>query len=228
MFRRFLIPSKSPLVVLTLVLFLARGTRAQHLDVNANNASDVWELIYNAQNCDPKADPDGDGVPNELEALAGTNPFDARSVPRIGVFSVTTNAVRATIAGALGKRYELQASSGAFGNAPSNWVTEASLVARTNPMVMLTAPADANARFFRVMISDVDSDGDGLNDWEEYQLGTDPFSAVSKSVLGANGKPLNDYQYAISFLKLKPTAPANDRRARGLSGGHSDRHRVDG
>ena len=44
--------------------------------------------------------------------------------------------------GALGKRYELQACEAVCGAMGTNWIAEASLVARTNPLVTLTAPAD--------------------------------------------------------------------------------------
>src|SRR5215467_1633635 len=69
------------------------------LDLNGNGISDVWELVYNVEISNPDLDSDGDGVSDRMEAIAGTNPYDARSVPRIASFAVTTNGVRATMEG---------------------------------------------------------------------------------------------------------------------------------
>ena len=41
---------------------------------------------------------------------------------------------------------------------------------------------------------------DGLTDWEEYQLGLDPFSGASNNQLDGNGQPLGDYAFAAGRL----------------------------
>jgi hypothetical protein len=48
----------------------------------------------------------------------------------------------------------------------TNRILETSVVARSGTNVTLTAPTNSTAKFYRVSISDVDSDGDGMNDWE--------------------------------------------------------------
>src|SRR3989442_7627 len=48
--------------------------------------------------------------------------------------------------------------------------------------------------------SDADTDGDGLNDWEEYQLGLDPTNPSSNGQIDKNGQPLNDYAYVTGKL----------------------------
>ncbi|HEX4263551.1 MAG TPA: DUF1800 family protein [Verrucomicrobiae bacterium] len=194
-------------ILLIVTLFAAISSRAQILDQNANGMSDVWEIANNAEGVDPDADSDGDGVPNRLEAIAGTNPFDARSVPRILPITVSSNGVRVTMNGALGKRYELQACEAVCGSMGTNWFTETSLIARTDTLVVLNAPANLSMKFFRVSISDVDTDGDGLSDWEEYQLGTDPFSANSNGKTDSSGHALGDLAYARQML-----APAMSRQ----------------
>src|SRR5881397_2300553 len=71
-------------VVLSLVvLFSPSAVRAQKIDLNGNGMSDVWELLFGAAGLAPSADADGDGVSNALESLAGTDPFDSNSVPRL-------------------------------------------------------------------------------------------------------------------------------------------------
>jgi hypothetical protein len=99
---------------------------------------------------------------------------------------------------ALGKQYQLQSIQGL--NNLSNWVTETSTVARTGTVVTLSAPASVAAKFFRIAISDVDSDGDGVNDWEEYKLSLNPTNALSNGQLDRNGQPMTDYAYATNKL----------------------------
>ncbi|MCL4787429.1 MAG: DUF1800 family protein [Verrucomicrobia bacterium] len=197
-------PSRAQVLLSCLLAFAVHHAGAQRLDLNGNGISDIWELNHATANLDPDADVDEDGLASRIEAVAGTNPFDSRSVPRITQFLLTTNGVLASMAGALGKRYDLQATEQLCGSAATNWYTVASMVARTNTMVTLGAAGDQPSRFFRMVVSDVDTDGDGLNDWEEYQLGLDPFSAASTANLDAEGKPLGDYAYAVKWLEASP------------------------
>jgi hypothetical protein len=189
----------------TCFLALLLIARAQPPALNSGGMSAIWELLYGAQGVDPDADPDGDGVPNRLEAIAGTDPFNAQSLPRISQITVSSNGVHVNFAGALGKKYELQASA-TLGDVASNWVTVTSLVARTNPNVTLDGVADQPMKFFRVVVSDVDTDGDGLTDWEEYQLGLDPLNAYSNGHVDGQGQPLNDYQYVMGRLATENLA----------------------
>ena len=53
------------------------------IDLNTNGMSDVWEQLYGASGLSPNGDADGDGYSNLKEALAGSNPFDANSIPKI-------------------------------------------------------------------------------------------------------------------------------------------------
>jgi len=184
----------------------ALGAGAVGLDLSHGGISAVWEARYGLTAYDPEADPDGDGVPNRMEAIAGSDPLDPASAPRIGQIAVTSRGVQAVSAGALGKFYQLQASEVLGGQVSTNWVAVASLVARTNPVVTLEAPADFSSRFFRLVIADVDTDGDGLTDWEEYQLGLDPFSAYSNGQRDKNGQPLTDWQYVTGRLASQSLA----------------------
>jgi hypothetical protein len=192
-------------VWLAFTLSLTQFVHAQVTAVSGNTISPVWESLYGAQGVDPNADPDGDGLSNRQEAIAGTDPFNAGSAPRMSMFVITNKTARMRILGAVGKLYELQGSDIVCGTGSNNtWVTETSLIARSNPIVTLTASANLPMKFFRVRISDVDTDGDGLTDWEEYQLGLDPLNAFSNGQKDANGRPLNDYEYAMRQLNLQP------------------------
>jgi hypothetical protein len=168
------------------------------LDVNSNGISDVWEQLHGAVGIDPNLDSDGDGFPNALEALAGTDPFDPHSYPKISGVSISGTNFVMNMPAAPGKLYQLQSSL--LNNAPLTWSNETSVLAQSG-ITNITFPAPANVigKFFRVLIADVES-GDGLNDWEKYQLGLDPANPYSNGHLDTNGQPIADYQYSISMM----------------------------
>ncbi len=181
-----------------LLYFGLGGASARMLDSNGNGMSDVWEWLYNMYGADPNADPDGDGASNLQEALAGTNPLDSNSFPHITVASHAATNFSVTMKCVLGKQYQLQSATG-FGGT-NIWTVETNVVARSGTSITLTATATATSKFYRVAISDVDSDGDGLTDWEEYQLGLDPMNAMSNGQLDGNGNPMTDYQFAAAMM----------------------------
>ncbi|MEY2465861.1 MAG: hypothetical protein QOD03_382, partial [Verrucomicrobiota bacterium] len=185
--------------VFTILLACGSQLFAQKVDLNGNGMSDVWENLFDAIAINPNLDSDGDGVANSLESIAGTNPFDANSLPRIPFVGVVGTNVSITMASVLGKFYQSQSLT----NLGGNWVNETNLVVRAGTNVTLNSSVNVSAKFFRVAISDVDTDGDGLNDWEEYQLGLDPLSPASSGQLDANGQPLGDLAYVTAKLGLQ-------------------------
>lgn len=181
------------------LLFLVSTSRVlATLDANTNGMSDVWEQMHGGMGMDPNADPDGDGFPNILESIAGTDPHNAKSYPEVSGVTMSGTNLMMTTPCLPGKLYQLQ-SHGMGGS--TGWTNETSVLAQpgmTN--VSFPAPANLSGKFFRVVISDVDSDGDGLNDWEEYQLGLDPKDAFSNGHLDGNGQLISDYQFALSGM----------------------------
>src|SRR6185437_6001653 len=96
------------------------------------------------------------------------------------------------------KLYQLQSCRLTY--APLIWSNETSVLAQPgNTNVTFPAPANLSGKFFRVVIADVES-GDGLNDWEKYQLGLDPANAYSNGHLDTNGQAIADYQYSASLI----------------------------
>ena len=178
----------------------AASLHAQKIDVNGNGMSDVWEWVFGNGNLDPAADADGDGMSNLRESIAGTNPFDSNSVPKISFAVRSGTNFSVTMPSALGKQYQLQSVPGLDSGSLSNWTIEATLVARTGLVATLSAPASLSAKFFRISISDVDTHTNGMNDWEEYQLGLDPTKKASNGQLDGNGQPMTDYAYATNKL----------------------------
>src|SRR6185503_10842242 len=130
-------------------------------------------------------------------------------------YQLTPEGFQIRIASVLGKRYQVETADGPFAGTTTRWTAGPGVVARTTPLVTLTAPAAGEFKLFRLVVSDVDSDEDGLSDWEEYQLGLDPESATSNGQRDGNGQPLNDYRYLTTRLAgqtlanlLAPTSPA--------------------
>jgi hypothetical protein len=98
------------LAALLVVLTAPGRAHAQKIDLNGNGMSDIWELIYGASGLASSSDADGDGVSNGLESIAGTNPFDSNSVPRISAITQSSTNFTVSMACAWGKQYELQSA----------------------------------------------------------------------------------------------------------------------
>ncbi len=161
-------PSLRPLCLLVLGLSAASlATPADAaLDQNANQLSDVWETLYAAQGLPAALDADGDGFSTAAEALAGTDPHSALSHPVLEI-SEPTAGPRLLWPGVAGKRYTLLTSDSL---APGGWTAAASLTGNGRD-VAVEVNASASRQFFQLEATDIDTDGDGLNDWEEATLG---------------------------------------------------------
>ena len=197
-------PTRPPLLVSLRVFAIAAFAftsvigRAQMIDLNNNGVSDVWEWSYNAYGINPQIDSDGDGFVNWQEAIAGTDPFDSSSYPRISVVSNSPGGFSLTVPSAAGKVYTLESVTNLGG---TNWILETNVEAQSGPSMTLTVPESVNAKFYRVSISDTNSDGTGLmNDWEKYQLGLNPTNALSNGRQDSFGIAMSDYAYATNLL----------------------------
>jgi hypothetical protein len=138
------------------------------LDLDGDQQSDVWEMVFGAAALPPGADQDGDGWSNAAESTAGTNPFAGGSHPSSEmVFNPGPPRLEwSTVAG---KQYTVL-----------SWISPASMVplgeaeAGTGGVMDFVLPNLIGREFFRLMIEDADTDLDGVNDWEELVLGFDP------------------------------------------------------
>ena len=196
--RRNCIFCRALIAVFVLALLGTFDLLAQMVDLNGNGMSDIWEWVYSATNISPNVDSDGDGFLNLQEATAGMNPFDSNSYPRIPIMLYSPTNFSVVLPGALGKLYQLQSTTN-FDN--PNWVVETNLEARSGTNVTLTTPTTSVMKFYRIAISDVNSDGSGsMNDWEKYWLGLDPNNPMSNGTLDGNGNQMTDYQYVTGRL----------------------------
>ena len=145
-------------------------------------------------NFDLQTDPDGDGWTNEQEATAGTDPFDANPpngmvrpqalrIPAVYLTSqngdpptlVSPEAETITWQSVAGKQYTLQFCADLM----PNWLPVGAPMIGTGDIMSRTmqlTQSDGSIPpklFWRISVSDIDSDGDGLTDAEEAKLGTD-------------------------------------------------------
>ncbi len=161
--------SSSLVSLVAALIFFA--PRAGALDSNGNGMSDVWEMIFGAQNLLPNVDTDGDGFTNTQEALAGTDPFDAKSHPTLSFAFAGTNSTQANWNSVIGKLYTVQSSSDL-----AAWQTEQAIVGNGQAESFLKSLAGRTQLFLRSLTSDQASENPSLSTWEKRVLG---FSATS-------------------------------------------------
>ncbi len=142
------------------------------VDTNGNGISDVYESLYtgSVSGVNPSGDDDADGMSNEDEAAAGTNMRSNVDVLKFTTVVQGVNTVQGTWPTVLGKVYQMQASTNLIGV----WINEGAATSGTGGQVSATCPATASRMFMRVQVKDLDTDGDGVTNWEELQAGTNP------------------------------------------------------
>ncbi len=187
--ERFQRGKVTALIRATGALFVAAGVFglpckvSATVDLNGNGFGDVWEEKYDVAGLAPDGDEDGDGVTNADESRAGTDPRDSRSSLVISEMTVAGGIVTMRWRTQPGKSYRVFAATNL---ALADWEpVSVSRTAEGESMeeVLSELSLGDGGRFFRVVVTDVDSDGDGIPDWDERQLpGFDPMVAQSAQV----------------------------------------------
>jgi len=204
----------NPLVAGLRPLF-ANGATSAGADFNQNGLPDAWEARFNAAGLSLNADSDGDGASNAREAVWGTDPLDARS--RIGL-SMQRSGNDAVLSWTRSpwKRQRIYRSS----NLSSwQWLSLPSSPSGDNDTARVAGQfAAAQSAFFSVETKDRDSDGDGVSDWDELFVGSDPYlrdSARSSSLTldsegNVTGSVSGDYaSFVEHFKNALPGGAAN-------------------
>ncbi len=172
----------------------------------------AWLYLHglNAAELLPGDDPDGDGWSNLEESLAGTDPRDAADALRVWISHAGEDSLAFTVSTKPGKAYQLQWSDSPAG---PHWTDEGGLVAADTTTLVLNAGlgSGSSPRFYRVRVQDQDSDADGVSDWAERHLGTDPEQAFSAN--NASGGTASDGDTLRSLLSLSFEAVAGEEEA---------------
>lgn len=167
--------SSNPLLITSKPEF-AGQTWPSGPDLDVNGLPDTWEIRYRAFGLPPDGDADGDGASNAQEAKWGTDPFDGNSRMAVGLAAQTNDVVVAW-------PYQSAKDQRLFTSTTlSNWTqfTGASWLSGATAFTVFTNRLTAtNREFYRVSTDDRDSDGDGVADWAERVLGSDPLRSHS-------------------------------------------------
>ena len=166
--------AKAVLSILVAALVPCGIASAAFIDENGNGISDIWELKNGVSGLNPNDDNDSDGALNWQEGVAGTNPQDANSRPPTPAVAVVSGAVTLTWKSVAGKAYRVQTSA-TLANGASWSNLGAVMLSDGSDLTASFGTGSSVKEFFRLVVTDFDSDGDGVNDWEERQLGFDPF-----------------------------------------------------
>ena len=159
----------------------------------ADGMDDVWQAIYNGWGLSPTGDLDNDGCSNLVEAVAGTDPRNAADCHRVGNVAMVGTEVVFYFEAEAGKKYRVLSSSGLGGTFTTvenlstiNNVVQSPGVQQYIPAVdgagySLSVTKAGASKFYKLEVSDADSDGDGLSDWEEREAGLNPYLADSNA-----------------------------------------------
>jgi hypothetical protein len=123
-------------------------------DANNNGIPDAWEVQYfggtATANGAASFDADGDGMTNQEEYLAGTNPIDSASKLQLVISSVTPSGATLQFQTATGRLYTVEYSDTL---APGSWSI---LAPANNPgtggQLEMTDPNMPAKRFYRLSV----------------------------------------------------------------------------
>jgi hypothetical protein len=172
---------------------------------------DVWQMLYNGWGLVATDDTDNDGCSNVIESIAGTDPRKAGDCLKIGNTVVSAGSVVFTFDAEKGKKYRVISAD--LPSAPSgDWQPVAGsekVPAADNPgeTIVVTKPSGAK-KFYKLEVTDQDQDGDGISDWAEGKLGSDPTQATSTS--NASGGAASDADTLASLMSITVTPGVAD------------------
>lgn len=168
------------------------------IDRDTNQLSDVWQLKFSTGLLDPDLDADGDGLTNRQESILATNPFDPSSRFNPPVDFSNPGSVSASWNGETGKRYIFETSTDL-----TTWTAALTLYGSGASLAASTGTGGAPRFFVRVKADDIDTDGDGLSDWEEHVVGFNPLRIFSEG-LGSNpGTPTTNNPRITDFERVR-------------------------
>jgi hypothetical protein len=168
---------------------------------------DVWQSVFNGWGLVPSADEDNDGCSNLVESLAGSDPRNPSDCFTIGNMVIGGTNIIFNFDAQKGKRYQVwQSDSPAGGSSGAGWIAvpgaEKVATIEGSDTIIFAKPSNAR-KFYRLEATDVDADGDGISDWSEYKVGSNPNAATSAD--NASGGTASDLDTLKSLLSLTAT-----------------------
>ncbi|MBP9900080.1 MAG: DUF1800 family protein [Verrucomicrobia bacterium] len=204
--------SSNPLLI-TSKPELAGQTWPTGPDLDGNGLPDAWEVRFRAFGLSPNTDADGDGASNAQEAKWGTDPLDANSKIAL-TFTRQSQDAFVSWPQQAAKDQRLFSSTTLtnwtqFGGV--TWLSSGTVFA-----VLTNRMAQSNQEFYRVTTDDKDTDGDGVKDWAEAVLGSDPLRASSlhaampiiNSTGAVTGSVFGDYAAFVEQMRGGPSGGA--------------------
>ncbi len=169
----------------------------------ADELDDVWQSVFNGWGLNKDGDEDNDGNSNLIESIAGTDPRLAGDCHRVGNMIISGGAVVFTFNAEVGKRYRVLSDTSPTGefttveNLVTPLVGDAFVASSNNVSQAISVSKTASdSKFYRLEVSDVDSDGDGVSDWAESMAGLNAQSADT------NGDGVSDFDQLTSDLSV--------------------------
>ncbi len=185
---------------ISLLAALLASAASATIDRDGDGISDLWSDRYPLAGTAAE-DLDGDGATTLAEAVAGTDPRDTADRFVAEPRRDGAGNLRLHWTGVAGKRYQLRASSdlATWTELPETYLGTG---AELHPILIAAGASTAGPQFWQAIVSDTDTDADGLDDWEETQLGTSP------TVADTDGDELTDgWEVLHATDPLVPTAP---------------------
>ncbi len=207
-----------PLILLG-ILFAFQGSAVGMVDAYSSGPGtgtpdlldDIWQATYHAWGMNPNDDEDQDGCTNLQESTLGTNPRDPSDCMKVGKIDAEPEGVTIRFAAKQGKRYQVWESDNPGGPAPgeqgSTWIAKTGaykIAAQDGPDSLAFAKPAGGAKFYRLEVTDHDLDQDGVSDWAEKRMGTDPQQAFSPA--NASGGVASDLETLRSLMTLQISA----------------------
>jgi hypothetical protein len=158
------------LIFLGVVTAVLATLAAPAIDLDGGGCSDAWEQQLGSGPLVAGEDPDNDGFPNYIEYYFGTNPL----VNNLSPTHTSTNGsgeIEITFYGPIGMRFQVQRTTDLT---TGIWEDVGDLIVGENEEIVYTDdPTGIEKSFYRVKADRAeDQDGDDLDAFEEFLLGT--------------------------------------------------------
>lgn len=162
------------------------------LDLDRDGMCDIWAGVHGI--AVPAEDPDGDGFDNLAESIAGTDPHDAASMLALTLENAGEQnwMIHHTAVG--GKSYLVQRWNALTGDWEDFQELGVATSSGAETVALLNAPESGG--IFRLKVTDVDADRDGVSLYQEILLGLDD-SMLSSEPEGIVG----DFETAVRLVE---------------------------